>query len=404
MKGTGSSPRASARYCQSNLQFQYLAVPGESVNNARAALRATYVRGGTSRAVVFRRGDLPADRRLWKRIFQSVLGSPDPDSKQLDGLGGGITSLSKVAVLNQSTREGVDVDYLFVQIEPATGEMLVDANCGNISSAVGPFAVEEGWVTPGATGATVRIFNENSQKIIVSSFDPEAPDSAYIEIAGVAGRASPISLRFEDPEGSMGRGGFPSGARWDILQITKDRALRVTLIDVTLPCVILDARDIGLAGSESYAALTSNMDFRSLMTEIRVSAALRMGLCASESEARQVLLNMPDVIMVSPPPEGSEGITARFVSCDSPHRAAPVTSSMALAAACRLSGTLACELAVASNPVGVTIHHPSGTMDVEVELDAQHRIVATSILRTARRIMQGEVLLPFALPDAVLAA
>ncbi|MEQ5842956.1 hypothetical protein N0A02_26225 [Paraburkholderia acidicola] len=374
------------------------------MNETRAALPATYVRGGTSRAIVFRRDDLPADHREWKRIFQSVLGSPDPDSKQLDGLGGGITSLSKVAILSRSARDGVDVDYLFVQIEPATGEMLMDANCGNISSAVGPFAVDEGWVVPGATGATVRIFNENTGKVIVSSFDPEAPDSSYIEIAGVAGRAAPISLRFEDPEGSMGRGGFPSGARCDTLQVASDRTLKVTLIDVTLPCVILDARDIGLTGNETYAALCSNADFLSLMTEIRVSAAIRMGLCSSEGDARQVLQNMPDVVIVSPPPEGKTGIIARFVSCDRAHRAAPVTSSMALAAACRLRGTIACDLEIASNPLEVTIHHFSGTMDVRVELGAKDRVVATSVLRTARRIMHGEVLLPFALPDAGLAA
>jgi 2-methylaconitate cis-trans-isomerase PrpF len=365
------------------------------------SLRAAYVRGGTSRAVIFRREDLPADRRQWCRIFQCVLGSPDPQSKQLDGLGGGITSLSKVAILSRSAREGVDVDYLFVQIEPTTGGMLLDANCGNISSAVGPFAVDEGWVAPGATGATVRIFNENTQKIIVSRFDPAAPPAAQIEIAGVAGRSAPISLRFEDPEGSMGRGGFPGGARCEFLQAGRHGTFKVTLIDVTLPSVIVDARDVGLSGDESYAALAANTDFLLLMTEIRVAAAIRMGLCANEHDAQNVLLNVPDVIAVSAPPKGQAGIAARFVSCDRAHRAAPVTSSMALAAACRLSGTVASELAVPSHTATVTIHHPSGTMDVDVELDAQDRVVATSILRTARRIMQGEVLLPFALPAAV---
>ena len=367
------------------------------MKSERTALRATYVRGGTSRAVIFRKEDLPTDQSQWKRIFQTVLGSPDSESKQLDGLGGGITSLSKVAILSPSSRAGIDVDYLFVQIEPSSGEMLVDANCGNISSAVGPFAVDEGWVTPNSDGqASVQIFNENTKKVITAKFNDDTPISDHIEISGVAGRGVPIHLMFKDPEGSSGDGAFPSGAKTEMLEVSTGRSVRVSLIDVTLPCAIVHATELGLTGEESYSDLVFNADFVSLMTEVRVAAAVRMGICETPQEARESVLNVPDVVVVSSPGEGRAGITARFVSCDRPHRAAPVTSSMALAAAVRIAGTIPSSVAKHGESNAVTIYHPSGTIEVEVEMNPEGHVVATSILRTARRIMQGEVLLPFA--------
>ncbi|WP_170948409.1 PrpF domain-containing protein [Bordetella genomosp. 5] len=354
---------------------------------------AVYARGGTSRAVIFQRSALPADQDQWKAIFQSVLGSPDPESKQLDGMGGGITSLSKIAVLSPSSRSDADVDYLFVQIEPTNGEMLLDANCGNISSVVGPFAVDEGWVKPDAHGdAVVRIYNENTGKIIVSQFSLRDEPEARIAIAGVSGRAAPIMLRFEDPEGSAGRGGFPSGARAQKLELCNGGSVQATLIDVNVPCALVLAEDVGIVGDETYAALSENKDFVALMTEIRVAGALAMGLCGTAQEARTTLLNVPDVVVVSAPRTARGHLTARFVSCDRPHRAAPVTSSMALAAASRIPGTVAARLLLTPPRGSITIEHPSGTVEVAVELGDGDRVVATSTVRTARRIMQGEVL------------
>lgn len=365
----------------------------------QATIPASYVRGGTSRAVVFRREDLPQDQGKWKRIFQTVLGSPDPESKQLDGLGGGITSLSKIAILSKSARAGIDVDYLFVQIEPTTGEMLLDANCGNISSAVGPFARDEGWVIPEANGnAVVRIFNENTDKVIRSAFNDQLPVEEHIEISGVAGRHTPIKLTFEDPEGSMGPSAFPSNAKTETLELpTLGRSVDVTLIDVTLPCAMVRAADIGKTGHESYAELVADAEFIALMTEIRVASAVRMGICATARDAREVYLNVPDVVVVATPRDDVPGVVARFVSCDRPHRAAPVTSSMALAAAARIPGTIPAGVVTPSAKDTVTILHPSGTIDVDVQTREDGSIASTSILRTARRIMQGEVVLPFSI-------
>ncbi|MGC7402612.1 PrpF domain-containing protein [Pandoraea pneumonica] len=360
-------------------------------------ISASYVRGGTSRAVIFRWDDLPSDQTKWKSIFQSVLGSPDLGSKQLDGLGGGITSLSKVAVVRRSSRPGVDVDYYFVQVEPSTGEMLVDANCGNISSAIGPFAVDEGWVHPETGGARVRIFNENSGKIIESRFNPAADESEFIEIDGVAGKAMPITLSFEDPSSSMGRGFLPTGNIVDTLDVA-GKKLEVTLLDVAVPCAIVAASSVGINGDDSYTALVANRDYVDLMRELRVAASLRMGFCSDAREARDVLVNVPDIVVVSPAPLGRAGITARFVSCDLPHRAAPVTSSMALATACLSPGTVAAEFTGINDTSVVTIHHQSGELSIGVRLHPDGRPLSTEIQRTARRIMQGQVLVPFSMP------
>lgn len=366
-----------------------------NMNANQVALPAVYVRGGTSRAVIFKKSDLPEDRSAWNHIFQVVLGSPDPESSQLDGLGGGTTSLSKVAVLSPSDREGVDVDYLFVQVEPKTGDLLFDANCGNVSSAIGPFAVDEGWVEPDSVGhARVRIYNENSRKIIESSFSVSPKPHDLIEISGVAGRAAPILLRFEKPEGSMGPTAFPTEAKVDQLKLATGRVIEVTLFDANVPCAIVSAAVVGITGNESTAQLQTNAAYLDLVAEIRVAAALKMKLCTTEYEAREIVKNVPDVVVVSPPSDAAAAITARFVSCDRPHRAAPVTSSMALAAACKIPGTIPSQFVPEQTGGMVKIEHPTGSVDVIVDLSEDGHVSATSTYRTARRIMQGHVLVP----------
>ncbi|MFJ9993078.1 PrpF domain-containing protein [Pseudomonas putida] len=365
------------------------------MNANQIALPAVYVRGGTSRAVIFKKSDLPDDRTEWPPIFRSVLGSPDPQSSQLDGLGGGTTSLSKVAVLSPSEREGIHVDYLFVQVEPQTGDLLFDANCGNVSSAIGPFAVDEGWVKPDDTGcARVRIYNENSRKLIESTFNICPKPQDLIEISGVAGRAAPILLRFEEPEGSMGPAALPTGARIDRLELANGRVIEATLFDANVPCAIVSATDVGITGYESTAQLQSNAAYMELVSEIRVASALKMALCSTEYEAREIVKNVPDVVVVSAPTVATAAITARFVSCDRPHRAAPVTSSMALAAASKIPGTIAARFTPEQTSEMVRIEHPTGFVDVIVELAEDGHVAATSTYRTARRIMQGQVLVP----------
>lgn len=379
------------------------------MRHGNLAIPAVYVRGGTSRAVVFKRDDLPTDQQTWPDIFRAVLGSPDPESKQLDGLGGGITSLSKIAVLSPSARVGIDVDYFFAQIDPKTGAVLLGANCGNISSAVGPYAVDEGWVLPGHGETTVRIFNENTCTRIVSRFDNSAPTESFIAISGVAGQGSPISLTFEHPGGSMVGETFPTGRPVDDLRVPDGQVFAATLIDVSIPCVIVDASTFGLHGNESYSALSARTDITQRLADVRCAAAVAMGCAKTWDEARSTYKNVPDVVLVSRPDSSETGIRARFYSCDQPHRAAPVTSAMALAAAACIPGTLAHAAMRNAHELGATslsntgtvdIHHPSGVMRVEADVDPHDgQVLSTSIVRTARRIMEGRVLVPAHLRD-----
>ncbi|VVE20541.1 PrpF domain-containing protein [Pandoraea anhela] len=368
------------------------------------AIPAVYVRGGTSRAVVFKRDDLPADRRTWPDIFRAVLGSPDPESKQLDGLGGGITSLSKIAVLAPSTREGIDVDYFFAQIDPKSGAVLLGANCGNISSAIGPYAVDEGWVLPGHGETVVRIFNENTCTRIIARFDHDAPTQSFIAISGVAGQGAPVSLTFEHPGGSMVGETFPTGHMTDDIRLPDGQTLAATLIDVSIPCVIANADAFGLRGDESYSAMAARADITQRLADVRCAAAIAMGCAKTWEEAQSTYKNVPDVVLVSRLDSTQTGIRARFYSCDQPHRAAPVTSAMALAAAACIPGTVAHAAMrtsmetrnTAARATGIVdIHHPSGVMRVEADVDPNDgQVLSTSILRTARRIMEGRVLVP----------
>lgn len=356
---------------------------------------ATYARGGTSRAIIFRRADLPEDMTSWGPMFAAALGSPDPDSHQLDGLGGGITSLSKIAIVSPSSRSGFDIDYLFAQIDPVTGDMSLGANCGNISSAVGPFSVSQGWATADDRGqASVRIWNENTGKLIVSEFPINPSASDAVSIAGVAGKAAPINLSFFEPGDSAGKGTFPTGHTSELLKLPSGETLEVTLIDVNVPCAILRASALGLTGQETYGELTANKSLVAKLRDIRVASALKMGLCQSSEEALTTVLNVPDVVLIEPDGEATDRVHARFVSCDRPHRAAPVTSSMGLAAAAHVSGTVAFRALNGAANASLTILHPSGTMPVKVDLSADGTIRATSVLRTARTLMTGEVYLP----------
>jgi len=211
------------------------------MKDTKLILPATYVRGGTSRAVIFNRDDLPGDIALWKDIFRSVLGNPDPAGNQLNGLGGGITSLSIVAVVSPSVRDDADVDYFFFQIDPVTGDVLTDANCGNISSSIGPYAVSEKWVETTHEICRVRIYNINTGKIIISEFNPDAAEHELVEISGVPGRHFPVRLSFLDPAGSMSGRLFPTSHKKDQLKLDDGTWIQATLIDATVPCVIISA-------------------------------------------------------------------------------------------------------------------------------------------------------------------
>jgi len=367
---------------------------------AREGYPAIFMRGGTSRALFFHRRDLPEgrpgeDTAAWDRIFCAALGTPDPNGRQLDGMGGGISSLSKIAVIGPPSRGDADVDYTFAQV--AIGERVVGyrANCGNISSAVGPFAVEEGIVAAPPDGeATVRIHNTNTGKIIESRFAVRGGlpvEGGEMELKGV-GPGAPIRLAFRDPGGAATGRLLPTGRAADRLAVDGLGPVEVSLVDAANPAVFLPAAALGLRGDETPAELDAWAG-RPLFEAIRVAAAAAMGL-ATEEEARTRLRNLPMVALVSAPPEGAD-VAVRMISSGQPHRATPLTGAMCLAIAARLPGSTVHAALRPGTPAegDLTIAHASGTLTVAATVEEGPVAREAVVYRTARRLMEGRVYL-----------
>jgi len=223
------------------------------------SIRAVFMRGGTSKAIIFREQDLPAGDDARDALFLSALGSPDPNGRQLDGMGGGVSSLSKACIVGPPSRPDADVDYTFAQVEIGTAKVDYASNCGNMSAAIGPFAVEEGLVDAPRDGlAVVRIHNTNTGKIIVAQFPVEGGRlvaDGDLALDGVAGTAAPIRLDFTDPGGAGTGRLLPTGRTADALDVPGLGALRVSLIDAANPAVLVEAASVGMDGTESPFAI-----------------------------------------------------------------------------------------------------------------------------------------------------
>ncbi|WP_288050008.1 2-methylaconitate cis-trans isomerase PrpF family protein [Acidiphilium sp.] len=377
---------------------------------ALRAIRAVFMRGGTSKALIFRAGDLPADRADWAPIFLAAMGSPDPAMRQLDGMGGGVSSLSKCCVVGPPSRPDADVDYTFAQVAIDRPEVDYASNCGNMSSAIGPFAVDEGLVAPPAGNeAVVRIHNTNTGKIIVARFpmeDGRAAVTGDLAIDGVAGTGAPIRLDFTDPGGAGTGRLLPTGNLTDRLDVPGLGPLRVTLIDAANPCVLVAAADLGMTATETPAAMERDTALIAGIEALRRVASVRMGL-AADLEAAARIISVPKVGILAPPADApvlsgaiqtaaNVDILARMMSSGQPHRAVPLTGALCLAVACRLPGTVAHDLVrpgEATDPVRVG--HPSGAILVAAGVSSGPdgpRVSHATVFRTARRLFQGEVL------------
>jgi 2-methylaconitate cis-trans-isomerase PrpF len=373
-------------------------------------LRAVFMRGGTSKAVMLRTQDLPADRRQWDAIFLQVMGSPDANGRQLDGMGGGISSLSKVCVIGPPSRPDADADYTFAQV--AVREALVDygGNCGNMSSAVGPFAIEEGIVpAPPGGEAVVRIHNTNTSKIIVARFPVVGGALAAdgdLEIDGVAGKAAPIRLEFLDPGGSRTGRLLPAGGALDELETGARDGVAASCVDAANPCVFVAAADLGKTGVELPDELEEDARFLERMERIRRAASVRMGL-APDLDGAARIASIPKVAMVCEPQAAQAlsgralaasdiDICVRMISVGQPHRAVPITGAICLAVAARVPGTIPHRLCRASaGPI--RIGHPSGTTLVDAAVSVggasgDVRAEYGAVYRSARRLFEGSVL------------
>jgi 2-methylaconitate cis-trans-isomerase PrpF len=379
---------------------------------AQHRLRAAFMRGGTSKAIMFRAEDLPARREDWAPIFLAAMGSPDPSGRQLNGMGGGVSSLSKICIIGPPSRPDADVDYTFAQISIKESTVDYSGNCGNMSSAIGPFAVDEGLVPlPAGEDAAVRIHNTNTSKIIVSRFkvrDGQAVTEGDLRIDGVAGTAAPIRLEFTDPGGTKTRSLLPTGRSVDRLEIAGVGTVEASLVDAANPCVFVAASTVGKTGSELPDALDADPDFLALMEKIRCAASVAMGM-APDLAAAAAIPSIPKIAMVTAPGSvptlsgqalepADMDIVIRMISVGQPHRAVPVTGATCLAVAARVPGSIPNQVARSTGAEALRIAHPSGVVLVDAEVepasDGTLRAVHGAIYRTARRLFDGYVYYP----------
>ena len=369
-------------------------------------IRAVYMRGGTSRALMFRRQDLPERQEHWNPIFLAAMGTPDPNGRQLDGMGGGISSLSKVCIIGPATHPEADIDYTFAQVGVESATVDYGGNCGNMSSAVGPFAVDEGLVEVSADGPmTVRIHNTNTQKLIVARFAVEGGQAAVrgpLAIDGVAGTGAPIRLEFRDLAGARTGALLPTGQPLQMLQLPDGRAVPASLVDAANPCVFVAASDFGLKGNELPEHIEANQALMAELEALRRQASTLMRLTA-DPQAAAASRSVPFIGLVAPPrawrslsgmqhADTEADIAVRMLSSGNAHRAIPITSALCVAVASRTAGTLPAQCC-GSAAGALRIGHPSGTIMVEADQDLDSgRIRHASVYRTARRLFQGEVL------------
>lgn len=360
-------------------------------------VKCSIMRGGTSKAVFFHAEDMPEDVNEWERFLLEVMGSPD--AKQIDGLGGANSLTSKVAIINRSERADADVDYTFGQVSLTQALVDFKANCGNISSAVGPYAVDQGLVKVTEPVTKVRIYNTNTQKVIVSEVEVEnglsKVDGDFVN-PGVPGTGSPIYLSFYRPEGSVTGKLLPTGNAVDTIQ-TSIGEIPISIIDAANPLVFVNAFSVGLTGKELPDEYTE--DHLRLLEEIRSVAAELCGFCSKE-DATRVSPAVPKMTIVSEPQDYTDrtgierkrediDIMIRMMSMQKPHQSLAITGAICTSAGVAVEGSVLSSIL----PPGqnrIRMAHPAGILETAInKVDGELEYV--KVVRTARKIMDGYV-------------
>jgi 4-oxalomesaconate tautomerase len=350
----------------------------------------TLMRGGTSKGLYFHAGDLPGERALRDRVLLAVMGSPDV--RQIDGVGGAHPLTSKVAVVSRSIHADADVDYLFLQVVVDRAEVSDSQNCGNILAGVGPWAIENGLVPVAGPATPVRIHMVNTGSLAVALVPTPQGMVEYegnTRIDGVPGAAAPIALEFLDVAGSSCGALLPTGNVIDTVD-----GIEVTCIDNGMPVIILRASALGVTGTETPAQLEANVTLAAKVEEIRLKMGPRMNLGDVTRKT------VPKVCLVSAPRNGGSIATATFI----PHRvheAIGVLGAVSVATACVIPGSVASQIARRGEVSGprIEVEHPTGFFTVDVEIEVTQNIVVrrAMLLRTARKLMRGDVFVPGAI-------
>ncbi len=341
-----------------------------------------WMRGGTSKGGYFLKDDLPDDTAARDAFLLRIMGSPDP--RQTDGMGGADPLTSKVAVVAKSAREGIDVDYLFLQVFVDKAVVTDAQNCGNILAGIGPFAIERGLVAPAGDETRVAIYMENTGQVAIATVQTPGGMVTYAgdtAIDGVPGTHAPVPLAFRDTAGSSCGALLPTGHAVDIVN-----DVPVTLIDNGMPCVVIKAQDVGITGYEDRETLDADEALKARIEAIRLAVGERMNL--GDVSAKSV----PKMMLVAPPRQGGSVTVRSFI----PHRAHAtigVLGAVSVATACLLDGSPAAEVAVVPEGARKTlsVEHPTGEMSCVLDTDDNGAVVSAALLRTARKLMDGIV-------------
>lgn len=375
-------------------------------------VKCTIMRGGTSKGIFFHRNDLPKEEALRDKIIRRIFGAPDP--REIDGLGGADTLTSKVAIIGPPTREVCDVDYLFGQVNMV--EPMIDwkSNCGNISAAVGPFAIDEGLVDAVEPMTKVRIHQVNTGKVIIAEV-PVKGNKAEVEgdhvIAGVPGTGAKIVLDWSDSAGSITGRLLPTGNLTDALHIEGEGDLEVSLVDAAIPVVFVRADSLVLKGSETPQEIDSNAGLLERIEKIRSVAAEKMGLCDDWREATKKVPYSPFFAICAPPlsyknwttgeevREDSVDLVVRLLFMQKMHKTYPVTGTICTVAAAMIPGTIVNQMARPGiiEKGELRIGHPAGILIPEGKVDFENGgyvLKRATVDRTARCLMKGYAFVP----------
>jgi 4-oxalomesaconate tautomerase len=349
---------------------------------SEAGIRCMWMRGGTSKGGYFLKDDLPAGTAQRDAFLLAMMGSPDP--RQIDGLGGADPLTSKVAAVSKSAREGIDVDYLFLQVFVDQAIVTDAQNCGNILAGVGPFAIERGLVAATGDETRVAIYMENTGQVAVAAVATPGGRVTYAgnaAIDGVPGNHAPIPLEFRDTAGSSCGALLPTGHAVDMVN-----GVAVTLIDNGMPCAVMKAADLGVTGYEDRDWLDNAAELKARIEAIRLIVGPMMNLGDVKDKS------VPKMMLVAPPQHGGAVTVRSFI----PHRAHAtigVLGAVSVATACLIPGSPAAE--VASIPPGsrklLSVEHPTGEMSCVLETDETGAVRTAALLRTARKLMDGMV-------------
>lgn len=366
-----------------------------------------YMRGGTSKGAMFLKKDLPEDQSLWDDIFLKVMGGPDP--KQIDGLGGTVSSNNKILVVSPSSTPGIDVEYLVAQV--VVGKPVVDysANCGNMTSAVGPFAISQGLVQVQEPVTKVRMLNLNTNGIIeeyVQVRDGIVEEDGDCIIAGIDAPGAELKVNFVNPAGSKTGKLFPTGKTQDVIFVDGLGEISVSVIDISNIFIFIHGTDVGIKGGELPAALNSDKNFLDVIERIRGTVAQKIGMVDRWEDAAAKTAGSPKLVILAPPMDYTDiagrtvkkedmDICVRVISVGAVHKASPLTGAIAIGGAGFIKGCIMQKYLEGKKLTdSIRIGHPSGVMKVYVDYeisDGEIRFNDIAAQRTARKIMEGYV-------------